>query len=61
MESKRVIDRRKIRLEKVMRPDYIPFMGGRPDRKTVISMDDIVNLKITLNTINTIDEFLKKM
>jgi hypothetical protein len=43
MESKRVIDRRKIRLEKVMRPDYIPFMGGRPDRKTVISMDDIVN------------------
>ncbi|MBN2035601.1 MAG: hypothetical protein JW768_02550 [Chitinispirillaceae bacterium] len=61
MESKRVIDRRKIKLEKVMRPDYIPFLGGRPERKTVISMDDVVNLKISLNTTRTIDELLKKM
>ena len=28
----------------------IPFLGGRPDRKTVISKDDILNLIITLHT-----------
>jgi hypothetical protein len=29
---------------------FIPFMGGRPARETVISKDDILNLIITLNT-----------
>jgi hypothetical protein len=32
---------------------------GRPVRDTVISRDDIVNLRIVLNTTSTVEEFLK--
>lgn len=60
MENKKIIDKRQIRLEEVMKPDYIPFMGGRPKRITVIRMDDIVNLKINLNTTESVEEFIKK-
>jgi hypothetical protein len=60
MENKKIIDKRQIRLEQVMKPDYIPFMGGRPERITVIRLDDIVNLKINLNTTESVEEFIKK-
>jgi hypothetical protein len=60
MENKNVIDKRQIRLEEVMRPDYIPFLGGRPERQTVIRPDDIVNLKIILNTTDSVEELIKK-
>jgi hypothetical protein len=60
MENKKIIDKRQIRLEEVMRPDYIPFLGGRPERLTVIRTDDIVNLKINLNTIASVEEFIIK-
>jgi len=59
MENKKIIDKRQIRLEEVMKPDYIPFMGGRPERATVIRMDDIMNLKINLNTTESVEEFIK--
>jgi len=58
MENKKTIDKRQIRLEEVMKPDYIPFLGGRPERLTVIRADDIVNLKINLNTIASVEEFI---
>lgn len=61
MEAKKVIDRRNIRLEKVMSPDFIPFLGGRPGRTTVINNDDIVNLMIALNTTNSVDAFLTNL
>ncbi|MGA2507662.1 MAG: hypothetical protein ABSF80_09320 [Chitinispirillaceae bacterium] len=60
MENKKIIDKRQIRLEEVMKPDYIPFLGGRPARITIISLDDIVNLKINLNTSKSVEEFIKK-
>jgi hypothetical protein len=60
MENKKIIDKRQIRLEEVMKPDYIPFLGGRPERLTVIRMDDIVNLKINLNTTESVEEFIIK-
>jgi hypothetical protein len=60
MENKRVVDKRQIRLEEVMKPDYIPFLGGRPERLTVIKTDDIVNLKIILNTTESVEEFIIK-
>jgi len=44
----------------VMKPDYIPFLGGRPERQTVIRPDDIVNLKIILNTTDSVEEFINK-
>jgi hypothetical protein len=61
MDKSRVIDRRHIRLEEVMKPDYIPFMGGRPKRATVISTDDTLNLVILLNTSITVEEFISKL
>ena len=59
MENKKVIDKRQIRLEEVMKPDYIPFLGGRPERSVIINPDDIMNLKINLNTTDSVEQFLK--
>jgi predicted small metal-binding protein len=39
----------------------ISKMSGRPERKTSINNDDIINLKIDLNSCNTIDELLERM
>ncbi len=61
MEDRHVIDKRSIKLEDVMKKDYIAFLGGRPERETIIAKDDIMNLEITLNTSTTVDEFLKKI
>jgi hypothetical protein len=61
MENQHVIDKRSIKLEDVMKKDYIPFLGGRPLRQTIIGKDDIMNLSITLNTCSTVDEFLAKI
>jgi hypothetical protein len=61
MEDRHVIDKRSIKLEDVMKKDYIPFLGGRPERQTIIGKDDILNLEITLNTCSTVDEFAKKI
>jgi hypothetical protein len=34
---------------------------GKPDRAAAISKDEILNLKILLNTCSSIEEFLKKV
>jgi hypothetical protein len=59
MEKPNIIDKRPVRLEDLSRPGYIPFLGGRPVRESVISKDDLLNLTITLNTTDTIDDFIK--
>jgi hypothetical protein len=59
LEKKKVIDRRSVKLENVMKPDYIPFLSGRPDRETVIGKDDLMNLAIVLNTAITVEDFIK--
>jgi hypothetical protein len=59
MENRKIIDKRHIHLEKVMKPDYIPFLGGRPERVTVIGEDDVVDLKINLNTTASVEEFIE--
>ena len=61
MEAKKVIDRRHIHLEKVMSPDYIPFLGGRPKRTATISNDDIMDLAIMLNTTDSVETFIKNL
>jgi hypothetical protein len=58
MEKKRVVDKRAIKLEDLMKSDYIPFLSGRPKRETVIGQDDLMNLEIVLNTTSTVDEFI---
>ena len=37
----------------------IPFLGGRPQRESIINSDDIVNLLIACNTCSTLEEFFK--
>ena len=59
MEKQRILDKRPVRLEELNRPDYIPFLGGRPQRTTVINSDDCINLTILLNTTASVEEFLK--
>jgi hypothetical protein len=61
MESRHVIDKRQVRLEDIMKEDYIPFMEGRPRRESVITRDDVADLKIALNTTATFDEFLERV
>jgi hypothetical protein len=39
--------------------EQIPFLGGRPDRLTIISQDEITNLVINLNIAKSVDEFLQ--
>jgi hypothetical protein len=59
MASKNVRDHRIIRLEDILKPGYIPFLGGRPKRDTVIGKEDIENLLIALNTSESLEAFLK--
>jgi hypothetical protein len=56
-----VVDKRIIRLEDVMKKDYIPFLGGRPDREKVIRLDDVLDVKINLNLTDTVEDFIKIM
>jgi hypothetical protein len=58
MDKKKVKDKRSIKLENVLRADYIPFLSGRPERDTVIGNEDLMNLEILLNTKNTVEELL---
>lgn len=39
----------------------IPYMGGRPGRETAIDHDDLLNLEITLNTCESVEELLKQL
>jgi len=61
MNKPTVIDKRQVRLEEILKSDYIPFLGGRPDRTTIIQHDEIINLSILLNTTKTLEEFLHQL
>lgn len=61
MKKRHIADHRRIRLENLQKKDYIPFMGGRPKRKKVISNDDITNLSISLNTCKCLEDLLKQL
>ena len=61
MDKKPIVDKRSIRLEDVMKKDYIPFLGGRPQRAMIIRQDDITDLKIRLYTTSTVEAFLKAL
>jgi hypothetical protein len=55
----RVQDKRTVKLENVLKKDFIPFKGGRPEREKVIGKEDVLNLAIALNTSETFEEFLQ--
>ncbi len=41
-------------------PNHIPFLEGRPDRDDDISKDNIVDLRITLNEIRTVEVLVNR-
>lgn len=59
--QKPIKDTRSVNLEKVLAGDFIPLFGGRPVRSLLIGKDDSLDLKIILNTTNTVEEFLAKL
>lgn len=59
MDNPKILDKRKVRLEQIMRDGFIPFLEGRPRRDSIINRDDLVNLRINLNVTKSIDDFLK--
>lgn len=62
MEDKRnVVDKKTIKLEDVMKSDYIPFLSGRPEREKIIGKDDLMNVEILLNTTVTVDDLIAKL
>jgi hypothetical protein len=54
-------DKRAVKLEKVLSPDFIPLFSGRPQRSLVIGKDDSLDLKIILNTTDSVEAFLGKI
>lgn len=61
MEKKKVVDKGLVHFDEFTGKKTIPFLGGRPDRDTVINDDDIANLKINLNVTKSVDEFIELM
>lgn len=61
MKRPHVEDHRRIKLEKIQSPEYIPFLEGRPKRIKVIRGEDVLNLSIALNTSKSLEEFLNKI
>lgn len=44
---------------KLKESKVIPFLGGRPERNTIIDRDAIADLKIALNTCDTFEKFFE--
>lgn len=51
--------RNAIEAEEAINKKCIPFLEGRPQRDTVIGEDDILNLKIALETAKSFSAFLE--
>jgi hypothetical protein len=61
MEKPNIIDKRQVRLEDYTKPGFIPFLGGRPHKTTIITKDDCLDLQILLNTTGSVEEFIGKV
>jgi len=61
MKKPHIEDHRRIKLEKIQSPDYIPFLEGRPKRKKVIRNEDVLDLRIALNTTKPLEDFLNQI
>lgn len=53
---------RRIHLTRVLAGDVsVPFKEGRPDDRGIINKDDILDLKILLNTARSLNDFLYRI
>jgi hypothetical protein len=58
MERKNVTEERPVGTVNLAKA-RIPFLSGRPERDTIISVDEIINLTITINVTKSVDELLQ--
>lgn len=57
MDSSNTLDRTDAAHE-LKKDHFIPFLEGRPNRDSAINTEDLLNLKIALNTAKSLDDFL---
>ncbi len=56
--KEKIMDKRRVKLDELLKKDYIPFLAGRPKRDNPIGSDDLINLRIAFNTAKHLDDFL---
>ena len=56
MKRSRLYEYRQTKREKAKK--HIPLYAGRPERDKEIANDDLLNLRIALNTAQSLDEFI---
>lgn len=61
MKKPHIEDHRRIKLEKIQNPDYIPFLEGRPKREKVIRNEDVLDLRIALHSSKSLEDFLNEI
>lgn len=52
------LDKPLIQPEQFIKHPFIPFLQGRPVRDGIINNEDLINLKIALNTSKSLQDFL---
>lgn len=50
---------REFRMQEAPEEKAIAVLSNRPERETIISEDDILNLRIALNTESSLEEFIE--
>lgn len=55
------MDELNIMLEKAMHEEYKKLLHGRPKREKEINREDVINLKIALNSSKSLEEFLEQV
>lgn len=61
MNNLGTVDKKQVQIKEVLKEGYIPFLGGRPERSTVISRDNILDLTIMLNITHSVEDFIKQL
>ncbi len=61
MKERNLMDELHLMLEKAMREEYKKLLTGRPAREREINKEDILNLKIALNSCTSLEEFLRQV
>lgn len=61
MRRRTLMEELHIMLAKAMKEERLKLFRGRPARDTEINKEDIINLKIALNSSKTLEEFLEQV
>ncbi len=59
MKERNLMEELHLMLERAMRDEYEKLITGRPARDREITKEDVLNLKIALNSSSSLDEFLE--